>query len=443
MQIAQTKIVPISEVKLNDDNPRYIKDEKFQKLLNSIDDLSSMMQMREIMVDENMVAIGGNMRLRACIRLGWTEVPIKIYTRELAEEDIKKRKAKGSNVTYEDLCAEMIIKDNVAYGEWDWEIVGNNYDQDDLVDWGLDVPDVTSTTHKEAEEDDYEPTAYDKIKTDIVLGDIFEIGPHKLICGDSTQTDTYAALFQDKLADLVVTDPPYNVNYEGGTGMTIQNDDMEDSAFYNFLYDFHVALMAYTKDGGAWYVWHADSEGLNFRKAFIEAGLELKQCLIWVKNALVMGRQDYQWKHEPCLYGWKPGAAHYFTSDRTNTTVIEDVEDYEKMTKKDLLKIVEEIMSDKTKTTILRHDKPRKNDVHPTMKPIKLIGELIANSSTPGELVADGFLGSGSTMVASHQLGRTCYGVELDPKYCQVILERMQALDPDLTIKRNGKKYTL
>jgi site-specific DNA-methyltransferase (adenine-specific) len=214
------------------------------------------------------------------------------------------------------------------------------------------------------------------------------------------------------------------------------NDD-----FYQFLYDFYTALGAYTKAGGSWYVWHADTEAINFRQAFKDSGMLLKQILIWVKNGIVMGRQDYHWKHEPCLYGWKEGAAHYFTDDRTKSTVIEDSIDPKKLTKAQLLKMVQDMMADDVKTTVLRADKPLRNDVHPTMKPILLLAPLIQNSSRIGEIVADGFLGSGSTMVAAHQLNRKCYGTELDPKYCQVIIDRMLKLDPTLEVKRNGQPY--
>ena len=238
---------------------------------------------------------------------------------------------------------------------------------------------------------------------------------------------------------MVMTDPPYNVNYEGSTGLKIENDNMGTKDFYQFLYDFYTALGSYTKPGGAWYVWHAQMESANFMQSFKDSGLLLKQCLIWNKNGIVMGRQDYQWKHEPCLYGWKEGAAHYFTNDRTNTTVIEDKIDFKKLSKNELLQFVKEITSDKQKTTVINCDKPFRNDVHPTMKPIKLIAPLIENSSKVGQLVADGFLGSGSTMVASHQINRICYGIELEPKYCQVIVDRMQKLDPTLVIKKNGE----
>ena len=410
----------INEIKPNPNNPRLIKDHKFKQLVKSIQDFPQMLELRPIVIDENNMVLGGNMRLKACLEAGLTDVPV-IHANNLSEEKKK----------------EFIVKDNVGYGEWDWDALANEWDTELLTEWGLDLPNIDSEdTYIEAKEDDYEIP--DTIITDIVIGDLFQIGEHKLLCGSSTETDNWAKIFDNELADMVMTDPPYNVNYEGGTGLKIMNDEMSNDSFYQFLYDFYTALGSYTKAGGGWYVWHADSEGANFRQAFKDSGLLLKQCLIWVKNALVMGRQDYHWKHEPCLYGWKEGAAHYFTEDRTKTTVIEDEVDYRKLNKKELLDLIKEITSDKQKTSIIHCDKPTKNDVHPTMKPIKLLAPLIENSSKLGQIVADGFLGSGSTMVASHQLKRKCYGMELDPKYCQVIVDRMKKLDPSLVIKKNG-----
>jgi DNA modification methylase len=423
----QAELITISAIKPNTNNPRTIKDAKFKQLVQSIKDFPEMLKLRPIVVDEEMVILGGNMRFAACKAAGLTEIYV-IKANELTED--QKR--------------EFIIKDNVGFGEWDWDVLANEWDTDELEQWGLDLPIDVSVVELQAEEDDYEMPVGGR-ETDIVLGDFFEIGPHRLLCGDSTIMDTYDKLFGDELADMVMTDPPYNVNYQGGTkeALTIMNDSMGDSAFYQFLYDFYTALGAYTKKGGAWYVWHADSEGANFRRAMQDSGLLVKQCLIWVKNSLVMGRQDYQWKHEPCLYGWKAGAAHYFGNDRTRTTVIEDKIDIKKLSKVELQKMLTEMLSEDVKTTILRADKPVKNDIHPTMKPILLLAPLIENSSKENEIVGDAFLGSGSTMVAAHQLNRRCYGLELDPRYCQVILERMIKLDPDLKIKRNGEEYIL
>lgn len=388
----KTEVVSVNKIKLNDANPRFIRDEKFKKLVQSIQDFPKMLDIRPIVVNKDNIIIGGNMRYRAALELGLTEIPVQKRT-DLTEEEEK----------------EFIIKDNVGYGDWDWNELANNWDQEKLIEWGLDLPEM-EVEELEAEEDDYEIP--DEIKTDIVIGDLFEIGEHRLLCGDSTQIETFNKLFKDQLADLVVTDPPYNVAYEGKTKdkLTIKNDRMQDGDFYQFLFEFYSALATYTKSGGSWYVWHADSEGANFRKAMSDAGIMVKQCLIWVKNSMVMGRQDYQWKHEPCLYGWKEGAAHGWYSDRKQTTILE-------------------------------FDRPNRNAEHPTMKPVKLIAYQIANSSKNGDIIADAFGGSGTTMVAAHQLNRKAYLVEFDPNYCQVIVDRMKKLDPNLVIKRNGELY--
>lgn len=414
----------ITDIKMNPNNPRVIKDEKFKQLVNSILEFPKMLDIRPIVVNDDMIVLGGNMRLKACKEAGLKEVPV-IKASELTEEEQR----------------QFIIKDNVGYGEWDWEQLQLDWDTEQLKGWGLDIPDFKIKV-EDIVEDDYEIP--EEVKTDIVEGDLFEIGPHKLLCGSSLETDSWKKLLGDKLVDMVMTDPPYNVNYEGQTKdkLKIMNDKMDNNSFYQFLYDFYISLMSYTKDGGAWYVWHASSETKNFVNAYMDSGLLFKQQLIWVKNTMVMGRQDYQWKHEPCIYGWKPGS-HYFTNDRTKTTVIEDKVDYNKMSKKELLDMVKEMSESKTPTSIIHCDKPFRNDIHPTMKPIKLLAPLIENSSRYGEIVADGFLGSGSTMVASHQLKRICYGTELDPKYCQVIVERMIKLDPTLKVKRNGKDFQI
>lgn len=383
----------VSEVKANPNNPRVIKDDKFKKLVQSIKDFPEMLELRPIVVNNDGIVLGGNMRLKACKEAGLKEVPV-IKASELSEEQQK----------------EFIIKDNVGFGEWDWEDLANNWDAEELSEWGLDLP-TDLQIELEAEEDDFE-VPEEGIETDIVLGDLFEIGEHRLLCGDSTQTDTFEKLLQGELADMVITDPPYNVAYEGGTKekLTIANDSMSNDDFYKFLYDFYSALTTAVKKGGAIYVWHASSEIINFAKAFIDAGWLLKQQLIWVKNSMVMGRQDYQWKHEPCLYGWLDGASHNWYSDRKQTTIIE-------------------------------WDKPLRNGEHPTMKPVGLFAYQIKNSSKKGDIVIDAFGGSGTTMVACQELNRKAYLVEYDPKYCQVIIDRMIKLDPTLTIKRNGVEY--
>jgi site-specific DNA-methyltransferase (adenine-specific) len=383
---------PINKIKSNPNNPRVIKDDKFKKLVQSLKDLPEMAQVRPIVVNQNMIVLGGNMRLKAMKEAGWKEAPVAIVDWD------------------EDKQRQFIIKDNVGFGEWDWDMLANEWDAESLGEWGLDVPQMNET-EIEAEEDDFD-VPEGGIATDIVLGDLFEIGRHRLLCGDSIQTDTFDKLMQGELADMVITDPPYNVAYEGKTkdALTIQNDSMGNEDFYQFLYDFYTAAATACKKGAAIYVWHASSEVINFGKAMVDAGWLLKQQLIWVKNTMVMGRQDYQWKHEPCLYGWLAGGSHNWYSDRKQTTVIE-------------------------------WDKPQRNGEHPTMKPIGLFAYQIQNSSKAGDIVIDCFGGSGTTMVACEQTNRQARIVEFDPKYCQVIIDRMLKLDPSLTIKRNGEKY--
>jgi site-specific DNA-methyltransferase (adenine-specific) len=389
------QIVKINEVKPNPKNPRIIKDGKFQKLVKSIQEFPDMLNKRPLVTftdtDGKYIVLGGNMRLKACKEIGLKEIPI-IVADEWTEEQKN----------------EFLIKDNVGFGEWDWDSLANEWDVEKLDDWGLDLPvDLSVQEEFEAEEDDYEIP--NEINTDIVIGDLFEIGEHRLLCGDSTQTDTFEKLMQGELADMVVTDPPYNVAYEGKTkdALTIENDSMGNDDFYKFLYDFYTALTTAVKKGGAIYVWHASSEVINFGKAMVDAGWLLKQQLIWVKNSMVMGRQDYQWKHEPCLYGWLKGDSHKWYSDRKQTTVIE-------------------------------WDKPSRNGEHPTMKPIGLFSYQIENSSKKGDIVIDAFGGSGTTMVACEQIKRKARVIEYDPKYCQVIIDRMKKLDPSLVIKKNG-----
>ena len=418
------KLVKISEVKPNPKNPRIIKDGKFQKLVKSIQEFPDMLNKRPLVVftdvDGKYVVLGGNMRLKACKEIGLKEIPI-IVADEWTEEQKN----------------EFLIKDNVGFGEWDWDSLANEWDVEKLDDWGLDLPvDLSVQEELEAEEDDYEIPS--EINTDIVIGDLFEIGEHRLLCGDSTDSDQVARLMNGEKADMVFTDPHYNVNYVGGNGLTIENDNLSNEEFYNFLYDFFVTTNINLKNGGVYYVWHTDNERINFTKSFEDADNKFSECLIWVKNSLVLGHLDYHKKHETCLYGWKKGDAHYFTKERTHTTVIEDKLDIKKLTKEQMKKMLTEMLSEKNKTTVIHCDKPQTNGEHPTMKPILLIAPLLQNSSLKDELVYDGFLGSGSTMVASHQLKRKCYGMELDPKYCQVIIDRMKKLDPSLVIKKNG-----
>ena len=388
----KTEAVRIQDVKTNPNNPRFIKDDKFKKLVRSIKEFPEMLELRPIVVDKDNIVLGGNMRLRACKEAGLKEVHI-VKADQLTEEQQR----------------EFIIKDNVGFGEWDWDNLANEWDVDELEDWGLDLPLDFAVEELEAEEDDYEMP--NEIKTDIVLGDLIEIGEHRLLCGDSTDSDQVAKLMDGQKADMMLTDPPYNVAYEGKTkeALTIQNDEMNTNDFVQFLNEFLNCALIEMKSGAPIYVFCPIEDG-SFLNSFLNSGFKLQSILIWVKNTIVLGRKDYQYKHEPILYGWKQGAAHKWYGAYDKSTIIEC-------------------------------NKPPRNGEHPTMKPIELLESLLNNSSKPKDLLFDLFLGSGSTMVAAHQLKRKCYGMELDPKYCQVIVDRMLKLDSALEVKINGKPY--
>lgn len=392
-----------------------IKNRKFRLLVESLQEDPEMLEARPVVTDPTLTVLGGNMRVKAAREAGLREIPVYIAD----WDEVKQRR--------------FIIKDNASYGEWDWDMLANEgYEPDELESWGVDVPEWKEEK-PEVEDDHYEIP--DDITTDIQPGDRFEIGPHRLIVADSTQSQTFETLLPTQWADLVLTDPPYNIDYEGKTAerKKIQNDKQNDGNFRRFLTEAFTAINSKVKAGGCWYVWHAPTESPNFGRAMVDAGILTKQALVWVKNHFVMGRQDYQWQHETCYYGWKPGGPHYFIDDRTLvTTLIDNPPDIHKLTKPDLVDLLAKILD--LPSTTIKHDRPSRSTEHPTMKPLPLIGELISNSTRPGEIVLDGFLGSGTTMVAAHQLGRRCFGVELDPKYAQVTLDRMTALDPNLKI---------
>lgn len=271
----------------------------------------------------------------------------------------------------------------------------------------------TESESAEIQEDDITLSMGNNFSQDFVLpGDVFCLGGNRLMCGDCRSKKDVQVLMNGRLADMILTDPPYNVNYEGGNDqkMTIQNDSMEKDLFFRFLKSVFDMAFSVLKPGGSYYVFHADTEGENFRRAIREAGFKIAQCCIWVKDMFVMGRQDYQWQHEPCLYGWKPGAAHYWNADRKQTT-------------------------------IWNFDKPKANRIHPTMKPIALMAYPISNSTKHGEIVVDLFSGSGSTIMACQQTDRIGYGMEIDPKYVAVSVKRFMAMFPQqpVSLVRNGE----
>ena len=387
----QIKKVKISEVKTNPNNPRIIKDDKFSKLVKSIQEFPKMLEIRPIVVNADMVVLGGNMRLKACKEAGLKEVPI-IFADDLTEDEQR----------------QFIIKDNVGFGEWDWDMLANEWEADLIEEWGLDLPDFSVTEEPTAEDDNYEMP--NEVQTDIVLGDLFEIGEHRLLCGDSTDSDAVAKLMEGKKADMVLTDPPYNVNYGSHNHPTwkqgdrsIKNDHMDSDSFRDFIQEV-VSNIKLFCDG---VVYCFGAQGADGRIMFtvLDQNLHNSGTIIWLKDRLVLGRSKYHNKYEPCWFGWNK-SGDTFTDDRTLTNVFEC-------------------------------KRPMKSDLHPTMKPIELL-EMPLKHNPKAKTVLDLFLGSGSTMVASHQLNRKCYGMELDPKYCQVIVDRMKKLDPSLVIKKNG-----
>jgi DNA modification methylase len=371
------QLIKLNEIKSNPNNPRIIKDVKFKKLVNSIKEFPEMLEKRPIVVDENYMVLGGNMRTKACKQAGLKEVWVDI--------------AKGwSNEQKE----EFIIKDNSGFGEWDWDMLANEWDVDKLNDWGLDLPPMFDEV-LEAEEDDY--TEPDNMQVDVVLGDLIEIGEHRLLCGDSTDSDQVAKLMNGEKADMVFTDPPYNVAFNGRSGKfdVIENDNISKTDFENLINGFVSILNILKPD--SYYVW------CNWKfYGLLQSKLDFKACLVWAKNVFGLGR-GYRHQHEFCLFNGK----------------------------------LDEGINNETDLWEIKKDSKY---MHPTQKPVELAARALGNHKNSKNIV-DLFLGSGSTMVAAHQLKRKCYGMELDPKYCQVIIDRMQKLDSKLSIKINGKEY--
>lgn len=447
----KTEKIKLSQININARNPRKISDRQLERLVRSILIFPEMQTLRPIVIDETYTALGGNMRYRALTAISEkTPAEVNMMLANGCKGYAQKTEAERQNLRdywkawladptaiivradqlTEEQKREFIIKDNVAFGEWDDETLTEDFDPDELLDWGLgDLDDEPEDN--DADEDDYGEEDAANAPTRCNPGDVWQLGRHRLMCGDSTKEADVAKLMGGEQADLLLTDPPYNVDYQGGTKdkMKIANDNMDDVAFVGFLTAaFNCAIQA-MRPGAVFYVWHADSKGFEFRTALKEVGLTLRETLIWVKNALVLGRQDYQWRHEPCLYGWKEGAAHYFVDDRSQSTVIEDAGvDYRKLKKDELLKLVLQLTDVSIPNTVIYEDKPTKNDIHPTMKPVKLMARLTKNSTKPEQLVLDLFGGSGSTLIACEQINRKCFTMEYDPKYCDAILDRWEKL---------------
>ena len=422
------QLVKINEVKPNPKNPRLIKDDKFKKLVKSIQEFPDMLNKRPLIVftdtDGKYVVLGGNMRLKACKEIGLKEIPII-----LADEWTEEQKA------------EFLIKDNVGFGEWDWDSLANEWDTEKLDEWGLDLPIDLSVTELEAEEDEFE-VPEGGIETDIVLGDLFEIGEHRLLCGDSTDSDAVAKLMNGKKAELLFTSPPYSDmrEYNGEKDLSIEKIIEFITSFYQYceyqvinlgiqrkegqIFEYWNDYIQKAKDNGylflSWNIWNRENAGFS------------------IANITSMFATQHEWIF---VFGKKVKKLNLTIENKeagnTRNEVLNRQKDGSIKSKK------APIIRDKRQLGTINTINPQlardENVKHPAMFPIELPSEYIKAMTNENEIISEPFTGSGTTMVASHQLKRKCYGMELDPKYCQVIIDRMKKLDPSLEIKRNGE----
>jgi DNA modification methylase len=421
----QAIVAKISDVKVNPNNPRLIKDDKFAKLVQSIKDLPQMLAIRPIVVNTDMVVLGGNMRLKACKEAGLKEVPIII----------------ADNLT-EQQQREFLIKDNVSGGEWDWQMLANDWDTEQLDSWGLDIPNFEPEQVLEAVEDDFE-VPDGGIETDIVLGDLFEIGEHRLLCGDSTDSDAVARLMDGQKAELLFTSPPYSDmrEYNGDKDLSVSNLIEFITSFYEYCEYQVINLGIQRKDNDINEYWN------DYILKARDNGYKFLSWNVWAKpSAGSIGNQSafFPISHEWIFVFGKKFKDINRTQERS--TAIKESRTHRKVRQSDgsmknstvgfqgKLKEMESVFYSNPELGTIRKQ-------HPATFPIELPSEYIKAITNENDLIAEPFTGSGTTMVASHQLKRKCYGMELDPKYCQVIVDRMLKLDPSLKVKRNGIEY--
>lgn len=384
METSKMKVVnvPVSEIVPYENNPR-VNEGAVEQLANIIDKLGFR---NPAVLNKDKVIIEGHTRLLAVKKLGWETMPCIIATDLTPEQEQALRIADNKIAEIAEWDEAKLKIELAALQEAGFDLSLLAFGDDELDD----LLGGEAGTHGETEPDAVPETPEIPVSTP---GEVYQLGKHLLVCGDSTKPNDVDKVCKADEANLWLTDPPYNVDYHGSDGQSIQNDSMEDTKFREFLRAAFGCAEKRLKPGGSFYIFHADSEGYNFRGACFDVGLRVRQCLVWKKNSLVLGRQDYKWIHEPCLYGWREGAAHDWYSDCSQTTVME-------------------------------FNKPKKNDLHPTMKPVEMLCYLIGNSSKRGDIVLDTFCGSGSTLIACERTGRVCRCVKLDPKYCDVIRRR-------------------
>ena len=379
--------------------------------------LSQFGQRKPIVIGQDNIIVAGNGTVEAAKRLGWTEIEAVRVPADWNADRIK----------------AFALADNrtAELAAWDTDVLNSQLAELEeagfsVSEFGFEVPEIPILDIETIEDEVPETPESPKTKQ----GDVYQLGNHRLVCGDSTKASVLRIALDGNLADCVFTDPPYNVAYQGGTKdkLTIQNDDMDEAQFDEFLFGFYQAAIENTKEGGPIYVCYPGehiSKGA-FGVQMDKAGWLVKQVLIWVKDSLVLSRQDYNWQHEAILYGWKPGAAHSWYGPFTNTTVIEaEKRDWAKASKQELIEFVTAAFET---SSVIKEKRPRKNDIHPTMKPIALVAKMLKNSCVNGNRVLDPFGGSGSTLIACEQLGLKAAIIELDPKYCDVIIQRWENL---------------
>ena len=397
----EMRLVPITKLVPYANNARTHSPEQINKLRSSLREFGFV---SPVIVDRNYSILCGHGRVLAAKEEGYTDVPC-VFVDEMTEAQKKAYIIADNRMALDAGWDEELLRVEIeSLREMSFDLGLTGFDEKELA--GL------FETDEEAKEDDFDADAELEKPTFCKSGDVWTLGRHRLVCGDSTKEETYTVLMDGRKANLVVTDPPYNVNYEGTAGK-IKNDNMASEKFYDFLFDAFSNMEKVMADDASIYVFHADTEGLNFRKAFDAAGFYLSGCCIWKKPSLVLGRSPYQWQHEPCLYGWKKKGKHQWYADRKQTTIWE-------------------------------FDKPKKNGDHPTMKPIPLLAYAIQNSSMSNTLVLDPFGGSGSTLIACEQTDRSCCTIELDEKYCDVIVKRyieQVGTDENVSVLRDGKEY--
>lgn len=438
----RVRYVPIGDVRPYEDNPRR-NDGAVQAVANSLREFG---WKQPIVVDADGTIVVGHTRYKAAQALGMTEVPVVVASDLTPEQCAAYRLADNRVGELAEWDSELLARELDGLAGFDMEQFG--FDDSDLqMPEAFDEP-VPLDEVREVEPDDSAP---DRVR----LGEVWRLGDHVLLCGDATSADDIERLIEagGGSADMLLTDPPYNVGlgwhmrpseakqlHRRTDGLVIENDKWDsDDEFEGFLREAIGNAASAIREGAAFYIWHAHNLSEPFFRAVRECGLTVRQCLVWAKNTFALGRQDYQWRHEPCLYGWKDGAAHYFFDSRTETTVIEDAKpDPKKMTKAELVEFAQSVLTEKRASTVLEFDKPSRSEEHPTMKPVKLFAYLVRNSSRPGDLVLDPFAGSGTTVIACEQLKRRAAVMELDPHYASVIVERWERLTGKTAVRADG-----